>query len=429
MSSLLSRINQWSNLLGDLGIFKNIRGEDAMDAQSILDQTPDGHYRLIFADGVLQDNEEIVRHCRRRRTLPKVKPKPRKLTWVTCPFEISTLKDPAAFKNFQYLLFNIRVHFESSFDTGGWVPDHRGLYARSMELKAQLANLSRLHNTVFYALKKLEGGENNEAQELLQHASTLHQSALECHHHRQLPDLFGILLMVGKSGNLDLQHSIAADLIFLARQILPQIDPRRLMIEYLEEIDWSQLLPLYLVFDSFCRSIWMKRAGNHYVKAYYSYNQARFPRADAGEFYSLYKGLSFMSIEDMLSRIDVDLGKYSHETVTLWHTAMEYLWTQGDYVQMGYFSQLLSNRFCQPGGGFNYSQDPQLNHDVSTTFLLLGLAQQAQGCPWTARCTFERAAQVRDLIIPRDEWDPAREGALNKLSEVDRSIAVMHTIR
>ncbi|KAL4748195.1 hypothetical protein BDW72DRAFT_180984 [Aspergillus terricola var. indicus] len=425
-------INQWNRLLRDLGIFKNIRGEDAVRARYILDQTAEDGHCLVFADGVLQDNEEIIRHYDRRQEAPKNKTSPRNLTWIYFPFKIAKLSDPVIFRNFQYLLFTTRVHFESCFDTGEWAPNHKGVYARTPELKAQLVVLSKLHNIVFRALKQVEKGENDRAQALLRSAFALHQSVVEYHHHRQLPDILGILLMVRRAGNEELQHSIVADLVSLAQQVLPQNDPRRLALECLETLDMEgldldQLCPLYLAFDVYCRSLWMSKTGNNRIKAYFSYNQARFPRADAGEFYSLYKGRTFMEIQNILTRVDIEFEKYSHENMTLWHTAMEYLWSEEKYVEMGCICRRLSNRILRLGV-IDYSQDPQLNHDVSTTFLLLGLAQEAQGCPYTASLSFEQAAGVRDFIIPRDKWDPAREGALGKLVEVSRQIGEMHTM-
>jgi hypothetical protein len=414
-------------LLSNLGIFKKIRGEDAIRANEILLQSPDGYYCLVFADGILQDNEDIIQRYCRRQSSPKERSDPRKLTCIRLPFKIATLDNPDAFKNFQFLLFNTRVHFESCFDSGEWAPNHKGLYARSTELRAQLANLSRLHNTVFRALKQLEQGENRRAETLLKYASALHRSVVGYRHHRQLPDILGLLLMVWRSGNKELQDSIRKDLVSLARQFLSQNDPRRLMFECLEKLDLDQLCTLYLAYDAYCRSLWMERAGNDLVRAYFSYNQARFPRADAGEFYSLYKGMSIIGIQNILARVDVELGMYTHETMTLWHTAIEYLWSEGKYMEMGYICQCLSERIRRHGTGFDYSQDPQLNHDVSTTFLLLGLAQEAQGCHYTARLSFAQAAQVRDHVVPGDKWDPAREGALSKLVEVDRRIGEIYT--
>lgn len=421
------RINQWNSLLRDLGIFKNIRGEDAVRAKFVLDQTPDGNNCLIFVDGVLQENEQIIQHSCRRQISPKENFSPRKLTWISLPFKITALDHPAPFKNFQYLLFTTRVHFESCFDTGEWGPNHKGLYARSRELQTQLAGLSRLHNTVFRALRQLEQGESGRAQTLLQSAFALHQSVVGYRHHRQLPDILGILLMVRRAGNKTLQHQIRNDLVTLARQNLPQNDPRRLMLECLEKLDLDQLSSLYLAFDAYCRFLWMERAGANLIKAYISYNQASFPRADVGDFFSLYKGMTFVGIQNILAQVDVELGIYSNETMKLWHTAMEYLWSEGRYVEMGYIGQHLSIRVHRLGRAFDYSQYLQLNHDVSSTFLLLGLAQDAQGYPFTARLSFEQAAQVRDHIIPGGKWDPAREAALSKLVEVDRRIGEMHT--
>ncbi|KAL3432696.1 hypothetical protein BDV09DRAFT_205768 [Aspergillus tetrazonus] len=426
-------INQWNTLLRNLGVFKNIRGQDAIRARYILDQTANSGHCLIFADGVLQDNEEIVRHCDRRQDAPKNKTSPRNLTWICLPFHIERLSDPVTFRNFQYLLFTTRVHFESCFDTGEWAPDHKGLYARTPGLKAELVVLNKLHNAVFRALKQFERGENNRAQALLRNAFALHRSVVEYRHHRLLPDILGILLMVRRAGHEELQQSIVVNLVSLAKQVLPQNDPRRLMLECLEKLnmeglDLDHLCPLYLAFDVYCRFLWMSKAGNNYIKAYYSYNQARFPRADAGEFYNLYKGRTFEEIRNILARVDIEFEKYSHENMTLWHTAMEYLWSEEKYVEMGFFCRHLSNRILRLGGTFDYSQDPQLNHDVSTTHLLLGLAEEAQGCLYTASESFEQAARVRDLIIPPDRWDPAREGALSKLVEVGQQIGEMHTV-
>ncbi|KAL4982538.1 hypothetical protein BDW68DRAFT_195218 [Aspergillus falconensis] len=425
-------INQWNKLLRDLGIFKNIRGVDAVRAKYILDHTPKGGQCLVFADGVLQDNEEIIRHCDRRKHDPKERSKLRQIRYLWFPFRITALSDLPAFKNFQYLLFTTRVHFESCFESGEWAPDDKGLYARSPDLKAQLVVLNKVHNTVFRALKQLEQGHSSRAEELLQTASGFYQSLVEYRHHRQLPDILGLLLMVRRAGNEELQRSIAADLVSFARQALPRNDPRRLMFESLEQLRLEslaldRLCPLYLAYDAYCRALWRERAGNDYIKAYFSYNQARFPRADAGEFYSLFQGMSFEGIKSILARVDVELERYSHANLTLWHTAMEYLWSQANYREMRYFCERLNKRVQRLGAAFDYSRDPQLNHDVSTTLLLLGLAQEAQGHPCTARLSFQQAARVRDCIIPVDKWDPAREGALGKLVEVDRAIGETHS--
>ncbi|KAL4767103.1 hypothetical protein BDW60DRAFT_212280 [Aspergillus nidulans var. acristatus] len=425
-------INQWNKLLRDLGIFKNIRGEDAISAKYILDHTPRGGHCLIFADGVLQDNEEIIRHCERRQDDPKQSSKPHDLRYLWFPFRITALSDLPAFKSFQYLLYTTRVHFESCFESGEWAPDDKGLYARRDDLRVQLVVLSKVHNTVFRALKQHEQGHRSRAEELLQTASELYPSIVEFHHHRQVPDILGLLLMVRRAGNEELQRSIAADLVSFARQALPRNDPRRLIFECLEQLRLEslaldQLCSLYLAYDAYCRALWRERAGNNYIKAYYSYNQARFPRADAGEFYSLFQGRSFEGIKSILARVDVELERYSHANLTLWHTAMEYLWSQENYVEMCKICERLTKRVQRLGNTFNYSRDPQLNHDVSTTFLLLGLAQEAQKLHYSAILSFQQAAQVRDRIIPVDKWDPAREGALSKLVEVERKIGEMHT--
>ncbi|KAH8423986.1 uncharacterized protein LDX57_001741 [Aspergillus melleus] len=386
-------INQWKTLLRNLRIYKNIRGENAACAQTILDQMPDGGHCLIFEHGVLQDNHEITQHNRRRQKKPKkaTSPKPKR---ISLPFNITALSNPTTFRDFQYLLYITRIHFESSFDTGRWAPNNQGLCARSPDLRDQVGGLSKLHNRIFYALRHLKDGQSDQAQELLQDASTLQRSVVRYSHHRQIPDILGILLMVWRSGNKKLQHSIRDDLVALAAQSLPQNDPRRLMLECLGKLDLDQIRPLYLAFDAYCRSLWMERSSGSIIKAYVSYNQARFPRADEGEFYSLYKGMTFEGIGNTLARVDVELEPYSHENMLLWHTAIEYLWSRGRYTEMGYICARLSKRIHQLGTEFDYTQKQQLNHDASTTSLLLGLAHEALGCPCSARLEFERAGST-----------------------------------
>lgn len=120
---------------------------------------------------------------------------------------------------------------------------------------------------------------------------------------------------------------MAENLSCEARKALSPNDPRRIMLECLRKLDLDQICHIYLAFDAYCRRLWMSKVKHDIMKAYFSYNQASFPRADVGEFYSLYNGMALDGIENILARVDLELGSYSTETFCLWHTAIEYLWS------------------------------------------------------------------------------------------------------
>lgn len=417
-------------MLRNLKIYKDIRGESAPYAQTILSQTPDDEHCLIFENGVLEDNHDITQHSRRKQREPKKTKKKAtssKTKRISLPFNITALSNPSTFRDFQLLLFATQIHFESSFDPGKWAPNHQGLYARSPDLQRQVTVLSKLHNRIFYALKHFREGQSDQAQELLQNAFALHRSGVGYSHHRQNPDILGILVMVWRSGNNMLLHSIRADLVVLAAQSLPQNDPRRLMLESLGRLDLDQIRPLYLAFDAYCRSLWMERLSGSIIKAYISYNQARFPRTDEGRFYSLYEGMTLGSLQNTLAQVDVELEPYSHENMLLWHTAIEYLWSRRRDTEMSYICAHLSKRINQLGTDFDYTQNRQLNQDAATTFLLLGLSHEVLGYPYSARLEFKHAAQLRDKVVSSDTWDPTRKAALDKWAEIDRRIGETHT--
>ncbi|KAL4795266.1 hypothetical protein BDV19DRAFT_378959 [Aspergillus venezuelensis] len=416
--------NQWKDLLRDLDIFKNIRNEDALRAKEILDQNPDGWHCLVFADNVLQENEETIKHCGRNKqgdTKRKERGASRKnksdLRHITY----------ALFKNFQCLLFAVKVHFETSFTTGRWVAYDKGLIAMGSEFQEQLATLSRMHNRVFYALKHFQEGNKARGDESLQDSFALHRSVVGYHHHRQLPNNIGILLMVWQAGNRDLQQSITDDLHRLAEAHLPQNDPRRMVLECLRQLKRDQIKPLYIALDALCRSLWMANAATQSVTAYISYSQTRFPRADAGEFYSIYRGRTRTAIEDVLTWADSAFEQYSHGKMLLWPTAMEYLMSEGRYEDTICFGQILDHRTARLGSQFDWNSDHRLNQNVSTTHLLLGLAYEAKGCLVSARSEFQKAARLRDEVIPGDKWDSTRKSAVDKLVETESRIGEVHT--
>lgn len=70
---------------------------------------------------------------------------------------------------------------------------------------------------------------------------------------------------------------------------------------------------------------------------------------------------------------------YSHETFSVWHFAIRYLWSEERYKEMAGLCQSLCWRLELLGDGSDYSVQKQLNLDASLTFYLLGVAQAAQG--------------------------------------------------
>jgi hypothetical protein len=268
-------------------------------------------------------------------------------------------------------------------------------------------------------------GENDSSKAQIRAASLLFQPVVRSHHHRQFPDLLAILLLVRKSGNKELQHLILHGLSYEAERTLTKNDPRRIMFECVKLLDMDQICHLYLAFDTYCRALWMEwmsKVKHDTVKAYYSYNQASFPRADVGDFYSLYNGMSLDGIQTVLASADQELGSLSTETFTLWHTALRYLWNRESYLEMAFLSQCLCDRMTQLGASFDYNEHRQLNLDGTLTFYLLGQAQEALGYPYTARRAFEESLHLRHLVLPDDRWDPARTAALRRLASLDTRV-------
>lgn len=93
---------------------------------------------------------------------------------------------------------------------------------------------------------------------------------------------------------------------------------------------------------------------------------------------------------------------------------------------MAFLSQRLCDRVDQLGAGFDYTEHQQLNLDAALTLYRFGLGQEAQGYPCTARETFNRSVQLRNLVLPDDKWDAPKEVALGKLVLLDTRIGHVH---
>ncbi|KAH1386283.1 hypothetical protein KXV29_004610 [Aspergillus fumigatus] len=122
-------IDQWKALLRAQGIFKNLSEEEVVFIRGRIGLRGTWDC-LVLASDVLLDNIEVEKHYKRReRHQQKTKlPNRRVLTFIPLNFDLDSLSRPDTVKNFQQLLFSTRVHFETSFDSGRWAADDRGLH-------------------------------------------------------------------------------------------------------------------------------------------------------------------------------------------------------------------------------------------------------------------------------------------------------------
>ncbi|KAL2811477.1 hypothetical protein BJX63DRAFT_422322 [Aspergillus granulosus] len=433
-------IHQWKGLLHRQQIFKNLKNEEVHHIKYKYGQAPGAWTCLVFGGGVLLDNVEIEKRYQdilkqaAQRIYYGNPERRRNFTPLYLPFNFSNLSDPKLFSDFRQLLFSTRVHFESSFSKGLWAPDHRGLYARSRTSRAELVQLSKLHNLVSDSLRHFREGNNNRGMAVLHQASLLHSSVVQYGHHRQFSDILAILLLVRRAGHEDKYQSMKDEFIDRAKAVLPQNDPRRSMFEALDHLEINTDGHLYVTFDTFCRSLWMSqmaKTGIDNIRAIYSYNQASFPRADTGEFYSAFKGLTREQTLSVLQRIDKEFQLYSHETFSLWHTAIRSLWSERDFLEMSYFTNVLCQRLNQLANDFDYAQDQQLNLDASLTFYLLGQAYEELNHVHSALFSFEKSVYLRDRVLAADTLDTAKVAALRKYmslaSRLGELNGVMHS--
>lgn len=382
---------------------------------------------MVIANGVLLNNQNFMDDCKRKYIKSQISelPQRRLLIFIPLPFNLTSLSDSGVFERFQRFLFQARVHFESSFDSEKWAPDNRGLYARNDELRAGLAELSTLHNMLIDALNQFKEGKNSRGGALIRNAFVLQESIVKNHHHRQFPDILAILSTMQRSGRGEICGYMTKNLFEWARISLQDNDPRRIMFEILKDLPLDSMDHLYLAFDSYCRRLWMSRAGSNHYKAHYSYNQASFPRAETGEFFDLYKGKRLDEIFLILREVDKELDEYSHETICLWHTAIRYLHAEGRYAEMVKISKALCMRLVQLEEIFDYSQRRQLNLDASLSYYLLGQAEEAQGDLMNALGSFALSVSTRKQVVPNNKWDPAKAAALRNVE----SLAIRLEIR
>ncbi|KAF5859984.1 hypothetical protein ETB97_002181, partial [Aspergillus alliaceus] len=412
-------IYQLKRMLQERGIIKNLRGE-AQFIKDYLGSALSTWGCLVFANDVLLDNLDVEQSCQRKKGCRGAPAKiigNKFLTFVHLPFEFKALSQPEKFKSFQQLLFYARVHFEFSFEVGRWAPDSRGLYARSAALKADLAVLSSMHNKVFGALSQFKVQNPERGQRMMQDTFKYHKSIVQIYHHRQFSDILAIILLIQRAG-LSHGEAIARNLVTLARETLPQNDPRRFMFESLMDLPLDLTGHLYLAFDTYCRHLWKSRTGPDDFKAYYSYNQASFPRADPVGFFDFFKEKDWGKITHILGEVDRELGEYSHETFTLWHTAIRSLLQEQRYTETESLVRHLCMRVYLLGSEFDYSEARQLNLDAMLSFYLLGNALEAQGYLYEAIVAYENSVEIRCRNAPNNGWDAGKAASLRRVKEI-----------
>ncbi|KAL4911905.1 hypothetical protein BDW62DRAFT_216861 [Aspergillus aurantiobrunneus] len=340
---------------------------------------------------------------------------------------ITSLDDPDIFRNFRRLLFFTLVHFELSFDEHRWAPDGRGLYARTPALREGLSRLSHLHNEVVAALKHYRQNNPQTDHAILQGAYLYNNAIVTTGHHRQLLDVLAILLLILRAGLPDIYVSLKRDFVRQARYLLQTNDPRISMFEFLETLPNDQdgkvyLSQLYFAFDAYCRYIFMSRIGVNDFKAYYSYDQASFPRAGEGGFYDFFERKDFSAIKTVLASVDEQLGLISHETFNIWHTTLCYLLRRGKYEDMVSFAESFCLRLHQFTYQWNDTLPRQLNLDSALSYYLLGQAHERRNDPINAIVAFETAILIRNHVVVEGIRDPARSAALERLHVLQQGI-------
>lgn len=310
------------------------------------------NYLVIAGNEQLLGKMDIEKAYARIKDPEKVlrEPTRRSLVIISMPFQLNILCQPEIFRNFQQLLFNTRVYFDSSFEANLWAPDERGIHARTPRLRAELKMLSNMHNKFVEALKQFHMGDASKGSAIVRTAFQLNERIVQIHHHRLFPDLLGILLLIQQRGHAEapgLDALLRTELFLSARSFLPENDPRRLFFEFIMRVPSESIRHLYLVFDVHCREIWKSMTKDNEIESYYSYNQASFPRADRGDFYSLFEKKTVQEICGILSTADSRFGVYSSETFCLWHTALQYLFITERYDDMSSASKTICVRLEQ----------------------------------------------------------------------------------
>ncbi|EXJ74508.1 uncharacterized protein A1O5_02804 [Cladophialophora psammophila CBS 110553] len=411
---------QLTSRLTKYGIFKNVQRNEAIRVLVELQRLQvlgGNHTLLVVANGVLLRISDTESYCKRTRVpipdgsiedheLPQPKPSDE-----CCGLQVST---------------STRISIK---EIGH--PIKKGLYNRSNADISDLTQLSLLHNKISHATKQFQEGKTTPGWAQTRQAFLLLDQIVKTKHHRQFSDILGIIRMLQKDGPKVLlqevptiQGQLCNQLHELAEEALESGDPRRGFFETLKELpEDGQGDPqghMVLAFDAYCRDLWMARVQGDDIKAYYSYNQSSFPRADRGRFYEKFEGKHREEILVMLREVDNKLGRYSIPTFCLWHTALHYLSVERRFSDAETISSELLRRVAEVDE-VSYSSG-QLNFDVSRTYLFLGDAQQEQGKLWEALANLEVSLNLRCRPVPVGEWDPLLNAILEALISVGTAL-------
>ncbi|KIX98115.1 uncharacterized protein Z520_06195 [Fonsecaea multimorphosa CBS 102226] len=261
------------------GVFKNNEKVEIDEVQSRLAERilPDGDY-LILADGMVLDPLQIQNYRGKAKkknddACPGSNLPPRRsIEVIEVPCPIPALKDPHKFRVFQRFLWLATQHFNSCFDHNIWKKDG-GDPSTGGDLRADLKKLSNLHNMLVDACQHPERRGVLEPKAF----NTL-QVVANTNHHRQMPDILAVLLLLERSGRSDLKASLVQRLSNLAES-MELNDPRRRMLDTLNSLPIDKDGHLPLAFDSCCRDLWRRRFRGDDLMACYTYYQAPFPEA------------------------------------------------------------------------------------------------------------------------------------------------------
>ncbi|KAH8728419.1 hypothetical protein GQ44DRAFT_824226 [Phaeosphaeriaceae sp. PMI808] len=424
-------IGGWKSQLGAWGIYKNISGSDAHHIQRTLKVMGcDFDQCLVISGGILVDLHEVMRHLKRKKTAPiKTNTTPRAPHFIFIPlaFKFSRLSDLDYFKGFQRLLWYTSVHFNSCFDMEIWSKDENGIYNRSPHLRLGLSNLSLLHNKLWAALKDWRRGQQDRWWVGVRAAFELHESVVRTNHHRQFPDLLAIALLYERHGRMDVRTMMTKDLFDWAQYALPRNDPRINMFQELHQLPWDATGHLFLAFDAYCRDLWQSRtAKDDEFKANFGYNQASFPRAERGRFYSLYERKTSSEIRTILASVDQNFNSaFESARICLWHSAIRYHLYERRYDEAEILSSTLGSYLKQLQ---DWKEQKQPNLDTALTFSLLGAARVSLGRHSEALTNFEECLEIRGFMVPDGVWDACIVGALEKARGLATQLNIPTTV-
>lgn len=410
-------------------IRKNMCDEEVRSIEEDIGASPESMPYLILADGILMDSNRVKEYRQKKSQGTQLdrNENARDIRYVNLPSvnALQMLQDPHCHRYFRRLLFYTRVHFDQSFHDGTWAPDQRGLYARTPELQGRLQRLSKLHNKILDALAQFRAKRTDTAWVLIRRSFWLIDDAVQSIHHRQIPDVLAILLLLQKSEHgAAIHEAMIRHLYFTAQKFLCQESPVRAIFECLAELPEDPSGHLYIAYDAYCRHIWKLNTGDDRLKALWSFNQASFPRAEAkeGGFFKPFQGLQPWDIEMQLREVEGDLGLFSTETFSLWHMVAHWFHRKEKFEHMEYFLQILCARVNDMGAEFDYTGRHQLNFDCMMSFSLLGVSLESQGELMSAMIALNRAIAIRSQIIPNEMWDPGKLAALRRLRPIARRL-------